>query len=185
MAIHIHIHKKTKDADGPAHAPAGSSKGGQFVSGSGGGGAAPKHSPMKQANRNLEAAQLKESRKIAKQGTSPGVNPGIRQMQAKADVEEAKKRIAAKKKPAPTEAKSEHAGVHKMVATHVALAKEDGDDDHANLIHSALTKAKAGQPLSRQEHTELHGLLSQFKNQESSPRSKEQIENFQSSLKSS
>jgi hypothetical protein len=36
MAIHIHIHK-TRDA-GPAHAPAGSSKGGQFVSS---GGAAP------------------------------------------------------------------------------------------------------------------------------------------------
>lgn len=33
--IHIHLHK-TKDS-GPAHAPAGSSKGGQFVAGSGGG----------------------------------------------------------------------------------------------------------------------------------------------------
>ena len=37
MAKHIHIHLgRTKDADGPAHAPAGSSKGGQFVSGGGG-----------------------------------------------------------------------------------------------------------------------------------------------------
>ena len=35
--IHIHIHRTT-DADGPAHAPAGSPKGGQFVSGSGGSG---------------------------------------------------------------------------------------------------------------------------------------------------
>ena len=34
MAKHIHIHLgKTKDANGPAHAPAGSSKGGQFVAG--------------------------------------------------------------------------------------------------------------------------------------------------------
>lgn len=54
MAIHIWLpgrgFGKTKDA-GPAHAPAGSSKGGQFVSGSGGGGAkpTPKHMPMKQA----------------------------------------------------------------------------------------------------------------------------------------
>ena len=36
--IHIHIHGRTRDADGPAHAPAGSSKGGQFISGGGGGG---------------------------------------------------------------------------------------------------------------------------------------------------
>ena len=102
MAKHIHIHLgRTKDADGPAHAPAGSSKGGQFTSGSGGGGGKvnrPQHTPMKQANRNLEAQQLKESKKIAKAGVSPGVNPGVRQMQAKADVEEAKLRIAAKKK---------------------------------------------------------------------------------------
>lgn len=35
MAKHIHIHLgRTKDADGPAHAPAGSNKGGQFTSGS-------------------------------------------------------------------------------------------------------------------------------------------------------
>lgn len=59
---------------------------------------APKYSPMKQANRDLEAKQLKESKQIAKAGVSPGVNPGVRQMQAKADVEEAKLRIAAKKK---------------------------------------------------------------------------------------
>ena len=32
MAIHIHLHTKTKDV-GPAHAPAGSSNGGQFVAG--------------------------------------------------------------------------------------------------------------------------------------------------------
>lgn len=37
MATHIHIHTKTKDA-GPAHAPAGSSNGGQFVATTGGGG---------------------------------------------------------------------------------------------------------------------------------------------------
>jgi len=100
--IHIHIHR-TRDA-GPEHAPAGSSKGGQFVSKGGGSGAGaskkePKYTPMRQENRNLEAKQLKESRKIAKQPVSPGVNPGVRQMQAKSDVEEAKKRIAAKKKP--------------------------------------------------------------------------------------
>ena len=103
MAKHIHIHiHRTTDADGPAHAPAGSSKGGQFVSGSGGSGAGkvnrPQHSPMRQENRNLEAKQLKDSKKIAKAPTSPGVNPGVRQMQAKSDVEEAKKRIAARKK---------------------------------------------------------------------------------------
>ena len=35
MANHIHIHlHRTADAEGPAHAPAGSSKGGQFVAGS-------------------------------------------------------------------------------------------------------------------------------------------------------
>lgn len=98
--IHIHIHRTT-DADGPAHAPAGTSKGGQFVSGGGSGGGKvnrPQHSPMRQENRNLEAKQLKESKKIAKAPASPGVNPSVRQMQAKADVEEAKKRIAARKK---------------------------------------------------------------------------------------
>jgi hypothetical protein len=93
--------KSTSD-DGPEHAPAGSSKGGQFVSKGGGSSGGPKkepkYTPMRQANRNLEAKQLAESRKIAKQPVSPGVNPGVRQMQAKADVEEAKKRIAARKK---------------------------------------------------------------------------------------
>lgn len=99
--IHIWLGGKTKDADGPAHAPAGSSKGGQFVSGSGGGGASrPKHTPMRQENRNLEAKQLKESKQIAKRPVSPGVNPSVRQMQAKSDVEQAKQRIAARKKPA-------------------------------------------------------------------------------------
>jgi hypothetical protein len=32
--IHMYLHGKTNDADGPKHAPAGSSKGGQFTSGS-------------------------------------------------------------------------------------------------------------------------------------------------------
>ena len=31
--IHIYLPSKTKDADGPKHAPAGSSNGGQFTSG--------------------------------------------------------------------------------------------------------------------------------------------------------
>ena len=189
MSKHIHIHLyRTADADGPAHAPAGSSKGGQFVSSGGNapGNAAklhhqkhaakyralhektgnpdhkaaaaahgeagfqhqnysqasehgsywmeskekqkehlakaiqasnaahaaslkaplpkaakpvnrPQHSPMRQANRNLEAQQLKESKKIVKMGQSPGVNLGVRQMQAKSDVEQAKLRIAARK----------------------------------------------------------------------------------------
>ena len=110
MAKHIHIHVHTRDADGPAHAPAGSSKGGQFVSGGGSGGGKvnrPQHSPMRQENRNLEAKQLKESKKIAKAPVSPGVNPGVRQMQAKADVEEAKKRIAARKKKEAQSPKSD------------------------------------------------------------------------------
>lgn len=43
MAKHIHIWMgQTRDADGPAHVPAGSSKGGQFTSGSGGSGSAAK-----------------------------------------------------------------------------------------------------------------------------------------------
>lgn len=37
MAKHIHVWFHTNDSEGPAHAPAGSPKGGQFVSGAGGG----------------------------------------------------------------------------------------------------------------------------------------------------
>lgn len=74
--IHIHIHRTT-DADGPAHAPAGSPKGGQFVSGSGGSGGGksggkvnrPQHSPIK----------------------------SVRREQAESDVAEAKKRVGARK----------------------------------------------------------------------------------------
>lgn len=49
MAKHIHIWLRgsTRDADGPAHVPAGSSKGGQFTSGSGGGGSAAKKTTYK------------------------------------------------------------------------------------------------------------------------------------------
>lgn len=66
MAKHIHIWVeagrqlgKTKDA-GPAHAPAGSSKGGQFVSGSGGGGSGKKTPAASPVPHKLGAAMLKQ-----------------------------------------------------------------------------------------------------------------------------
>lgn len=58
MAKHIHIWVgKTKDA-GPAHAPAGSSKGGQFVSGSGGGGSATKKIPSPAPSSKADQAKV-------------------------------------------------------------------------------------------------------------------------------
>lgn len=61
MAIHIWLpgqrFGKTKDADGPAHAPAGSSKGGQFVSGSGGSGGGSKAKPVPGHSAGAPAAK--------------------------------------------------------------------------------------------------------------------------------
>lgn len=71
MAKHIHIWLRgsTQDADGPAHVPAGSSKGGQFTSGSGGGGgsAAPKQSHNKGASA-LHAFQAKFNQQLKESG---------------------------------------------------------------------------------------------------------------------
>ena len=71
MAKHIHIWLRgsTQDADGPAHVPAGSSKGGQFTSGSGGGGgsAAPKPSHNKGASA-LHAFQAKFNQQLKESG---------------------------------------------------------------------------------------------------------------------
>lgn len=129
--IHIHIHGRTRDADGPAHAPAGSPKGGQFVSGGGSSGGAshgrPQHSPMRQANRNLEAQQLKESRKVAKAPQLTNIK-SVRREQAESDVAEAKKRIAARKSTAGTAPSTRPAGEysapgHISPAAKAALAK--------------------------------------------------------------
>lgn len=132
MTKHIHIHL-THDAEGPKHAPAGSSKGGQFTSGSGGGGGAakPKHTPMKQANRNLEASNLKQARKTVK---SPQLtqSKSVTRMQAESDVAEAKKRIQAKsggggKAPAHHAKGSQVYTSHKASAYKGAVQGQDPD----------------------------------------------------------
>lgn len=120
MSKHIHIHVHSGTDDDQMHAPAGSSKGGQFVSG-GGSGAKPasKHTPMKQANRNLQAQSLKEARKIVKRPQLT-IHKGIAQEQAEADVAEAKQRIAAKAN------KPVGANAHKLINSGFAATMNSG-----------------------------------------------------------
>ena len=162
--IHIHIHGRTRDADGPAHAPAGSSKGGQFISGGGGGGSSggashgrPQHSPMRQANRNLEAQQLKESRKVVKAPQLTNIK-SVRREQAESDVAEAKKRIAAHKSsggasaaPATSgSASKEHTDLVKYHA-HVSKNSATSRVSWASVAKEA-NKALASGKLSPTEH---------------------------------
>lgn len=104
MAKHIHIWLRgsTRDADGPAHAPAGSSKGGQFVSGSGGGGSAKKVVPGHSASANKSA---KEQPKNLVNKATPAMQKEAAERKAngggsKADVAGFMSRVA-KKTPSP------------------------------------------------------------------------------------
>ncbi len=143
--IHIHLHRKTRDSgEGPKHAPAGSPKGGQFVSGSGGsasGGAKAKHTPMAQSNRNATAQGLKEARHVMKQKQLTTLKSS-NQEQAESDIAEAKKRIAAKKN-APGQPKAQDPGQ----AKHEARLREIQN----KLDRKQIAAANAGQPMSRQQ----------------------------------
>lgn len=103
MAKHIHIWlRKTADADGPAHVPAGSSKGGQFTSGSGGGGSAKKVVPGHSATANKSA---KEQPKNLVNKATPAMQKEAAERKAngggsKADVAGFMSRVA-KKTPSP------------------------------------------------------------------------------------
>lgn len=87
--IHIYVHGKTKDADGPAHAPAGSSKGGQFVSGGGGSSGA-------KSDVSPEQAAVPKAWKPAPSDVSPE-QAAVPKAQPKPPA--AKEKMAGKKKP--------------------------------------------------------------------------------------
>ena len=104
MAKHIHIWLRgsTRDADGPAHVPAGSSKGGQFTSGSGGGGSGKKVVPGHSASANKSA---KEQTKNLVNKATPAMQKEAAERKAngggnKADVAGFMSRVA-KKTPSP------------------------------------------------------------------------------------
>lgn len=101
MAKHVHIWLRgsTQDADGPAHVPAGSSKGGQFTSGSGGGGgsAAPKPSHNKGASA-LHAFQAKFNQQLKESGHGHLVKGVAEKRRAEA---ERLSKSASKKTPSP------------------------------------------------------------------------------------
>lgn len=106
MAKHIHIWLRgsTRDADGPAHAPAGSSKGGQFVSGSGGGGSAKKVVPGHSASANKSA---KEQTKNLVNKATPAMQKEAAERKAngggsKADVAGFMSRVAKKPESKPS-----------------------------------------------------------------------------------
>ena len=113
MAKHIHIWLRgsTRDADGPAHVPAGSSKGGQFTSGSGGGGAkvVPGHSASANKSAKAQPKNLVNNATPAmqKEAAERKANGGG----SKADVAGFMSRVA-KKTPSP-------APSSKAAATHV------------------------------------------------------------------
>jgi hypothetical protein len=72
--IHIYLPRRTKDAEGPKHAPAGSSKGGQFVAGAGG----PAGSSMKAKSegRPTERELVKERKEVRTNIQSEGSKGG-------------------------------------------------------------------------------------------------------------
>ena len=111
VAIAMSKAGESKDADGPKHAPAGSSKGGQFVSGSGGGGGGSAKPAAKKAgvlnpgnpqHRNLAAALLQQANAKGKQ-TAPSKAAGG---PAHKDLTEAMKRThVASQTASPADAK--------------------------------------------------------------------------------
>jgi len=117
--IHIHLHHRTHDAEfKESDHPRATN--GQFGSG-GSGGSKPvrkvERTPMTQANRNLQAQNLKESKKVTKQATPAGhLKSGVQEA-AEAEVAQARKRIAERKK------KENEA--HANLKSHPNYSKED------------------------------------------------------------
>lgn len=58
---------------------------------------APERTPMRQEMRNLQAAGLKEARKLTRSPAQPGMERSINRLQAEADIKEAKERVYARR----------------------------------------------------------------------------------------
>lgn len=114
--VHIHIHRtKARDAgEGEGKwitlSPSGThvkiDKGGEITAGpkgmtgkkpselsKGAPARAQERTPMRQEMRNLQAAGLKEARKLTRSPAQPGMERSINRLQAEADIKEAKERV--------------------------------------------------------------------------------------------
>ena len=126
MAKHIHIHlHKTRDADGPAHAPAGSSKGGQFVAGSS---AAISHHAKAAAHHEAEHKKI----------GSPAVRPGAF---AQPSPHQHAARLHKEAKEAHEIAKAQSTGPHAAHYAKEAQSWTKSANENSATVHAASQKA--------------------------------------------
>jgi hypothetical protein len=155
MAKHIHIWLRgsTRDADGPAHVPAGSSKGGQFTSGSGGGGgSAKKVVPGHSATANKSA---KEQPKNLVNRATPAMQKEAAERKAngggsKADVAGFMSRVA-KKTPSPAPSSKAPAG---------SVNQSSGPDE--DKLRARVKAARAGMQAAGKNKAEYERHEQQF-----------------------
>ena len=73
--------------------------------------------------------------------------------------------------------------IYPLIENFIEMLKEEGEKAYAKTMEEALSKAKAGKPVTKEEFKTLQDLMGELKNQDEDEHSKEDYDDFLESLK--